>query len=426
MVKLKRSPAFVMVVTVSVIVVGLSSVGTGSASATTTAGALVKDPGALVNPFAGTGAAPVKPGNVGEFPSADLPFGMIQWSPDTTPDRTDGSGYSYADSHISGFSLTHMSGTGCASYGDVPILPTVGPIGADPAGARDSFSHAHEQTSPGRYAVTLGPSKITSELAVTLRTGLARFDFPGTTSANLLFKVSDSANGVTGSNYQVTGDDVVSGDVTSGQFCDTGTPYTLYFTARFNRAFSTAGGWNGSTVTPGQRSCTGTACGAFVSFDTKTDRVVLMKVGISFVSIRDATENLTDEDPGWSLGSVEAASRQKWNSLLGRIRIGGGSHAHQRTFYTRPLPLAAAPQRRERRQRRLRGFRRPGCTGPRAGCSTPTSPSGTSTGRRSSSLALARPAAGRRHDPVAGQRRPTGRLAAEVGHRRWRRLSDER
>ena len=58
---------------------------------------------------------------------------MIQWSPDTTPNRAGaGGGYSYADSHISGFSLTHLSGTGCASYGDVPILPTVGPVGASP------------------------------------------------------------------------------------------------------------------------------------------------------------------------------------------------------------------------------------------------------------------------------------------------------
>ena len=230
--------------TASVMAFGLSTVGTGTASATTT-GALVKDPSALVNPLAGTGAAPVKPGNVSEFPAADLPFGMIQWGPDTTPDRTDGSGYAYADTHISGFSLTHMSGTGCASYGDVPILPTVGSIGADPEGASDSFSHAHEQASPGRYAVVLGPSKITSELAVTMRTGLARFTFPVTNDANLLFKVSDSANGVTGSSYEVSGDDNISGAVTSGQFCDTGTPYTLYFTARFNRPFSSAGGWNG-------------------------------------------------------------------------------------------------------------------------------------------------------------------------------------
>ncbi len=50
-----------------------------------------------------------------------------------------GGGYSYADSHINGFSLTHLSGTGCAVYQDVPILPTVGPLGTDPMATTESF-----------------------------------------------------------------------------------------------------------------------------------------------------------------------------------------------------------------------------------------------------------------------------------------------
>jgi putative alpha-1,2-mannosidase len=29
------------------------------------------------------------------FPGADVPFGMVQWSPDTMPDRSDGGGYTY-------------------------------------------------------------------------------------------------------------------------------------------------------------------------------------------------------------------------------------------------------------------------------------------------------------------------------------------
>jgi predicted alpha-1,2-mannosidase len=312
------------------------SVAAASASAsTTTAPTLVSDPSSLVNPLAGTGAAPVAPGNVGEFPGADLPFGMIQWSPDTAPDRTDGSGYAYADSHIYGFSLTHMSGTGCASYGDIPVLPTVGPIGSNPENASDSFSHAHEQASPGRYQVALGrSSKVTAELAVTTRTGLSRFTFPASDHANVLFKVSGSANGVSHSSFRVTGNDEISGQVTSGQFCGTGTNYTLYFTARFNRPFSSVGGWNGPVVTPGAKSCAGTACGAFASFDAETNRVVLMKVGISFVSAGNATRNLDVEDPGWSLSTVESVARKKWNALLGRARIGGGTRSDERTFYS--------------------------------------------------------------------------------------------
>ena len=59
-----------------------------------------------------------------------------------------------------------------------------------------------------------------------------------------------------------------------------------------------------------------------------------MKIGVSFVSIRNATQNLADEDPGWSLARIESSARQRWNSLLGRIRIGGGTRSERGTFYS--------------------------------------------------------------------------------------------
>jgi predicted alpha-1,2-mannosidase len=297
--------------------------------------ALVSDPSSLVDPIDGTGTGPVSPGAVGEFPGADVPFGMIQWSPDTTPNLAGaGGGYSYADSHISGFSLTHLSGTGCASYGDVPILPTVGPIGSNPEDASASFSHSTERAAPGRYGVTLGPSKIATKLAVTTRTGLSTFTFPRSEDANVLFKVAGSANPVSDSSVHIVGRDQISGQVTSGQFCGTGTNYTLYFDAHFSRPFASSGSWSGSAVSPGSTSCKGAACGAFVTFNTETNRIVLMKVGISFVSVRNAADNLKAEDPGWSLSHVESLATNKWNALLDRIRVGGGSRAQKRTFYT--------------------------------------------------------------------------------------------
>ena len=82
---------------------------------------LVTDPASLVNPFIGTSNA------ADDFPGADVPFGMVQWSPDT-PSRPDGGGYEYNDSTITGFSLTHLAGPGCGADGDVPILPTVGAV----------------------------------------------------------------------------------------------------------------------------------------------------------------------------------------------------------------------------------------------------------------------------------------------------------
>jgi predicted alpha-1,2-mannosidase len=304
---------------------------TGAAASNTIA--YVADPSALVNPFAGTGTGGTSPGSISEYPDAVVPFGMIQWGPDTSPDRIFGSGYSYTDSHISGFSLTHLSGTGCAAYGDVPILPTVGAIGTHPLETTESFSHAHESAAPGRYSVTLGPAGIGVDLSVTTRTGLSRITFPDTSSADVLFKVADSANPVSASDVQVVGSDEVTGQVTSGQFCQTGTLYTLHFAAYFNRPFSSEGTWT-TAVSPGSKRCSGTDCGAYVTFDTSTDRTVLMKVGISFVSVADAESNVAAEDPGWSLPRVESAATAQWNSILARIRIAGGTHTEQRIFYT--------------------------------------------------------------------------------------------
>lgn len=315
------------------VAVGLS--GPSAASASSPPATATADPAALVHPLDGTGTGPVSPGTVGEFPGADVPFGMLQWSPDTTPNAAmAGGGYSYADSAINGFSLTHLSGTGCPSYQDVPILPTEGPV-ASPSTTVASFSHGSEHAAPGRYAVTLGGSApIGVSLAVTTRSGISNITFPAGTQSNVLFKVADGTNPVSASDVDVVGHDEVEGQVSSGQFCSTGTDYTLYFVARFDRPFSSAGTWNASGLAPGSTTCSGTACGSYVTFDTTRQRDVRMKVGISFVSTDDAAQNLDAEDRGWSVPQVAARAEQRWNDLLGRVAVGGGTAAEQHTFYT--------------------------------------------------------------------------------------------
>jgi predicted alpha-1,2-mannosidase len=294
----------------------------------------VAAPNALVNPFAGTGTGSVSPGSIGEFPGADVPFGMLQWSPDTAPALGTGASYSYDESRISGFSLTHLSGSGCPAYQDIPVLPTVGRMSAAPSKATDTFSHTGESAAPGRYSVKLGPSRVNVDLTVTARTGLAKFTFPKDTADNLLFKVAGSANPVSASAVRVIGRNELAGQVTSGQFCQTGTSYTLFFVAEFSRDFVREGTWTSSSVIAGSDACLATTGGAYVTFKDRSTNVVRMKVGISYVSTADAQSNLAHEDPGWSLQSVEHQARREWNALLGRIRIAGGTLTEQRIFYT--------------------------------------------------------------------------------------------
>src|SRR5436305_14841509 len=122
------------------------------------------DPAGLVNPFIGTGSGGPVVGDVDAFPGATTPFGMVQWSPDT-PGRPSGGGYRYDDHDITGFSLTHLSGVGCPTGGDVPFLPVTGPLPADPPAASVPFGHADESAVPGGYTVTDGG--VPTELAAT-------------------------------------------------------------------------------------------------------------------------------------------------------------------------------------------------------------------------------------------------------------------
>jgi len=312
------------------------------------------DPASLVDTFVGTGAATVpgeNPGAIDMFPGADVPFGMVQWSPDT-PSRPSGGGYNYDDHAISGFSLTHLSGEGCPAFGDVPILPTVGAISATPDVTTATFAHNNESASPGRYDVTLTNPRIGVELTTTTRSGLARFSFPATSQANLLIKADGSASGVDANNVSVVGTNEVDGSVTSGHFCSTVGTYTLYFALEFDRPFSTFGTWDGTTNLPGSGTCaaastsgavaalegsnapSGGGCGAWVSFDTTSDRQVLARVGVSFTSVAEARANVAAEDTGWDLSTIEARATQAWNHLLSRITVTGGSDEDRRVLYT--------------------------------------------------------------------------------------------
>ncbi|MGW4523693.1 lectin [Amycolatopsis sp. NPDC004378] len=297
---------------------------------------LVTDPASLVDPFIGTSNA------ADDFPGADVPFGMVQWSPDT-PSRPDGGGYEYNDSSITGFSLTHLSGPGCGADGDVPILPTVGAVNT---GASVSFSHSNESASPGAYSVNLA-NGVNTELTTALRSGIGRFTFPSTSQANLQFKLNGSQNGTSNQTWTVVSPTEVSGSVTSGHFCGAGFTYTLYFDVVFDRAFSSSGTAAAAAVTPkaspGKLHGTATAKAAtpdagpgsaYVRFDTTSNPTVQAKVGISYVSVANAVANRAADIPAFDFAATKQAAHDSWNALLGRIQVAGGTSAQQHVFYT--------------------------------------------------------------------------------------------
>jgi predicted alpha-1,2-mannosidase len=125
------------------------------------------------------------------------------------------------------------------------------------------------------------------------------------------------------------------GFTVGGKFCSTPQDrFTVYFAAEFDRPFARVGTWSGETLQPGERASSGRRAGAFVGFDTRGERSVGVRVGISYVSVDGALANLAAEGKSWKVDEVRAAARASWNRALGKIRIDGGSPTERAIFYT--------------------------------------------------------------------------------------------
>ncbi|HJQ31634.1 MAG TPA: GH92 family glycosyl hydrolase [Pyrinomonadaceae bacterium] len=280
-----------------------------------------------VNTFVGTD----NDGNT--FPGAAVPFGMLQWSPDTTA----GGWYKYNDAKVRGFSLTHFSGAGCPAYADVPFLPTVSEIKTSPGSNwtdyAAAFSHANEQAAPGYYGVELD-SGVKVELTATARTGFGVFNFPTTSQGHILINAGGSATGDSDSSVEIVGDREVVGSATSGRFCDSDTSYTVYFAAQFERPFDSFATWEADKLNRGGRTARGKLSGAVLTFDAAGGRTVRVKVGLSFTSVENARLNLRAENNGWDFDAVRRRAYANWNDRLGRINVEGGTEEQRRVFYT--------------------------------------------------------------------------------------------
>ena len=327
-------------------------------------------PAGLVDPLIGTddGAPNYATGGGGgnTFPGATMPFGMLGWSPDTMPaQRNTPGGYSYDDERMRGFSLKHASGAGCAIYQDVSFMPTSERLRGSPVKPGDSdiedryvarFSHKREVARPGYYRVQLDPGESEStQVAVTAapRAGIARIRFPRGGSSTLLINAGASASGNSEAAVQI--DPIqheITGSATSGGFCGNPNAYTLYFVAQFGRGFKSFGTWrrgklsrrsqSSSDSLDSETALTGerrkgrkgptAQAGAYAGFGG--GRAVEIRVGISFVSVENARENLEAEVGERSFSDVRGAAQAAWNAALGRVSVSGGKRSDLRRFYT--------------------------------------------------------------------------------------------
>jgi predicted alpha-1,2-mannosidase len=312
----------------------------------------------FVNVRIGTG------GHGHTYPGATVPFGAVQLSPDTYTKGWDWcSGY-YADVNspldkplapstplsIMGFSLTHLSGTGCGDMLDVLIMPNVGQVKLDPGtrenpelGYRSRFSHANEHAEPGYYAVFLDDPKVKAELSATERTGIHRYTFPASDESHFILDLAhaydDPSNPVASAELAITGPDLLTGGRVVNSWAG---GRHIYFAAQFSQPFAKA-----ELVADGAhsdaRQVTGKELKAVLHYHTTAGQQILVRVGISGVSAENALRNLRAEQPGWDFEATRATAKSKWHKELSRVRIETTNAKQREIFYTSLYHMMVAP-----------------------------------------------------------------------------------
>jgi len=347
----------------AILALGLLTVAVVAWAASTSAGS---GPAADVDPLVGTGHGPGDSENL--FPGAALPFGMVQLSPDT---EDHGYGYHYYQDTIHGFSMTHMSGVGCANEGEIFFTPTTGPVQTQVADFQSPYSHSQESAAPGYYQVQLSRWNVDAELTATDRTGMAKFTFPAGKAANILVPISHTLNNTTAAYVRVVGDRQIDGYVENQAFCGNKQTYKVYFVMTFSRPFSSFGTWNrtgngnqtaqSARVDADGRTAIQTShaqwIGAYATWPASANpQPITAKIGISYVDAAGAENNLKTESSGRDFSQIRQQATAAWNQALAVIDVSGGTPQNRRVFYTALYHSLMMPSIISDADRRYLGF----------------------------------------------------------------------
>ena len=261
------------------------------------------------------------------YPATAMPWGMNFWTPQTGENHNRWA-YSYNDHTIRGFRQIHQPSPWIGDYGTFSIMPVkdIANVGQE---ARASwFSHKSETTKPHYYQVYLADPDVNVEIAPTDRAAAMRFTFPDSETSGFVVdafhdgsyvKFIPEENAVVGystMNYEGVPDNFRNWFVI--KFDKPVESFTMYDTA--NKAVK------GNEVESDNAL-------AAVSFRTKRGDIVNVKAASSFISLEQAYRNL-EEVGDRTFDQVCQAGKERWNEVLGRIEVKGGTVDELRTFYS--------------------------------------------------------------------------------------------
>lgn len=317
--------------------------------------ASAEDYTSYVNPFVGTT-------NFGTTnPGAIVPNGMMSVVPFNVMGSSDNvydkdarwwsTPYEFNNKFFTGYAHVALSGVGCPELGSLLTMATTGDL--EPDYHKYGSAYTEETATPGYYGNRLTKYDIVTEVTATKRSSAERYTFPGG-RGNILINLGEGLTNESGATVRRVSPTEIEGSKLLGTFCyNAQAVFPIYFVMRVSKAPSSQGYWkmqrkmegpeaawdsdNGKykLYTKYGRELSGDDIGYWYSYDDlKPGEQVEVRMGVSFVSVANARENLDKEQAGLTFDRIAADAKKTWNDDLGRIRVKGGSDEQKRVFYT--------------------------------------------------------------------------------------------
>ncbi|WP_372652115.1 GH92 family glycosyl hydrolase [Draconibacterium sp.] len=271
------------------------------------------------------------------FVGANVPFGAVQLGPNNAQETWDWcSGYHYSDSVLIGFAHTHLSGTGIGDLGDLLFMPVSDDFNYEQASNeaypwRALYTHDNEQVSPGYYSINIDKYDVQAELTATERVGFHRYNFNASGNSKLIIDLAYGTgwDALTKADLQQEGDNSISGfRYSKGWAAD----QKIYFHTEFSKPIKTL-----EIIRQNDKGIN------TVEIKFEGNGELLVKTAISPVSIEGAKNNMNTELAEWDFEATKAEARTKWNTELGKIKIGDTDPSTKTTFYTALYHTMIAP-----------------------------------------------------------------------------------
>ncbi len=247
-------------------------------------------------------------------PTVQLPHGMIRVAPTRGGEMVD----KYLADKIEEFPLTITSHRGSRAFS---IMAAAGSLTVDRSLLTSEYDHDLETATPYSYAVLLEDHDINASLTVAEHSVYYRFMFQRPGEGHIVLRAEREGS------VEILNPTTISGyEDVQGVRC--------FFVAIFNKPFTSSGTFTGSTIDSGRTTVTGKDVGTFANFRVSQRETVDAKVGVSYISLDQAADNLRREIPGWGFEELKARARRLWNEALGKIKVEGGTEREKRIFYT--------------------------------------------------------------------------------------------